>query len=155
MELRFRKTLIFLAATLAALVLTAACGSSEPEDLTFDIVISGDAWNVEGQIIEVKQGDHVTFNIESDVRGGFHLHGYDLFSEVAPGQPSSFDFTADATGNFEIMLHKFTLASDREGGMEHESGGQGDEAVEAGHGGGEGGTEETEVRLGWFQVFPR
>ena len=161
MELRFRKTLIFLAATLTALVLTGACGSSEPEDLTFDIVISDDAWNIEGQIIEVKQGDHVTFNIESDVRGGFHLHGYDLFSEVAPGQPSSYDFTADATGNFEIMLHKFTLASDREGGMEHDSGGQGDEAHggdeagEAGHRGGESGTEETEVRLGWFQVFPR
>ena len=161
MDLNFRKTLIFLTATLAALMLAGACGSSEPEDLTFDIVISDDAWNIEGQIIEVKQGDHVTFNIESDVRGGFHLHGYDLFSEVAPGQPASFDFTADATGNFEIMLHKFTLASDREGGTEHESGGQGleahgeNEAGEADHGGGEDGTEETEVRLGWFQVFPR
>ena len=158
-------------AALAALVLAGACGDSEPEELTFDIAISDDAWNVDGEIIKVKQGDHVTFDIESDVRGGFHLHGYDLFNEVAPGQPSFFDFTADATGNFEIMLHKFTLASDREGGMEHESeekregvrgGVEGkdgehkeDGVGQDGHGVGEGETEETEVRLGWLQVFPR
>ena len=127
-------------------VLATACGGSEPQELTFDVVIANDSWNIEGEIIEVKQGDHITFNIESDVRGGFHLHGYDLYNEVAPGQPVSFDFTADATGNFEIMLHKFTLASDREDGMDHQGDGQGDNG---------GDDEELEVRLGWFQVFPR
>lgn len=127
-------------------VLATACGVSEPQELTFDVVIANDSWNIEGEIIEVKQGDHITFNIESDVRGGFHLHGYDLYNEVAPGQPVSFDFTADATGNFEIMLHKFTLASDREDGMDHQGDGQGDNG---------GDDEELEVRLGWFQVFPR
>lgn len=143
MKLSSTRLLILALATLA--VLAAACGSSQPQELTFDVVIANDSWNLEGEIIEVKQGDHITFNVESDVRGGFHLHGYDLYNEVAPGQPASFDFTADATGNFEIMLHKFTLASDREDGMDHQDG----------HGGSEGGDEELEVRLGWFQVFPR
>ena len=143
MKPSFTRLLILALATLAALA--AACGSSQPQELTFDVVIANDSWNMEGEIIEVKQGDHITFNVESDVRGGFHLHGYDLYNEVAPGQPASFNFTADATGNFEIMLHKFTLASDREDGMDHQDG----------HGGNGGEDEELEVRLGWFQVFPR
>jgi heme/copper-type cytochrome/quinol oxidase subunit 2 len=143
MKPSFTRLLILALATLA--VLAAACGSSQPQELTFDVVIANDSWNLEGEIIKVKQGDHITFNVESDVRGGFHLHGYDLYNEVAPGQPASFDFTADATGNFEIMLHKFTLASDREDGMDHQDG----------HGGSGGEDEELEVRLGWFQVFPR
>ena len=143
MKPSFTRLLILALATLA--VLAAACGSSQPQELTFDVVIANDSWNMEGEIIEVKQGDHITFNVESDVRGGFHLHGYDLYNEVAPGQPASFNFTADATGNFEIMLHKFTLASDREDGMDHQDG----------HGGNGGEDEELEVRLGWFQVFPR
>ena len=139
-------TRIPILALVTLAVLATACGGSEPQELTFDVVIANDSWNIEGEIIEVKQGDHITFNIESDVRGGFHLHGYDLYNEVAPGQPVSFDFTADATGNFEIMLHKFTLASDREDGMDHQGDGQGDNG---------GDDEELEVRLGWFQVFPR
>ncbi len=143
MKLSSTRLLILALATLA--VLAAACGSSQPQELTFDVVIANDSWNLEGEIIKVKQGDHITFNVESDVRGGFHLHGYDLYNEVAPGQPTSFDFIADATGNFEIMLHKFTLASDREDGMDHQDG----------HGGSGGEDEELEVRLGWFQVFPR
>ena len=143
MKLSSTRLPILALVTLA--VLATACGGSEPQELTFDVVIANDSWNIEGEIIEVKQGDHITFNIESDVRGGFHLHGYDLYNEVAPGQPASFNFTADATGNFEIMLHKFTLASDREDGMDHQDG----------HGGSGGEDEELEVRLGWFQVFPR
>ena len=143
MKLNSTRLPILALVTLA--VLATACGGSEPQELTFDVVIANDSWNLEGEIIEGKQGDHITFNIESDVRGGFHLHGYDLYNEVAPGQPVSFDFTADATGNFEIMLHKFTLASDREDGMDHQDG----------HGGNGGEDEELEVRLGWFQVFPR
>ena len=144
MKLNSTRLPILALVTLA--VLATACGGSEPQELTFGVVIANDSWNIEGEIIEVKQGDHITFNIESDVRGGFHLHGYDLYNEVAPGQPVSFDFTADATGNFEIMLHKFTLASDREDGMDHQGDGQGDNG---------GDDEELEVRLGWFQVFPR
>ncbi len=144
MKLNSTRLLVLVLATVAALA--TACGGSEPQELTFDVVIANDSWNMEGEIIEVKQGDHITFNIESDVRGGFHLHGYDLYNEVAPGQPASFDFTADATGNFEIMLHKFTLASDREDGMDHQGDGHGDNGGE---------DEESEVRLGWFQVFPR
>lgn len=146
--MRMNTTIILILALATLAVVAAACGGSQPQELTFDVAIADDAWNMEGEIIEVKQGDHITFNIKSDVRGGFHLHGYDLYNEVAPGQPASFEFTADATGNFEIMLHKFTLASDMEDGMDHQEVGQ------DGHGGSDS-EEKTEVRLGWFQVFPR
>lgn len=138
-----RSCIVRAAAVIAAVLLLSlagACTESEPESLTFNVEIEGDAWNLVGEIVKVRQGDHLTFNLSSDVRGGFHIHGYDLFNEVAPGEPASFEFTADATGNFEIMLHKFTLASD----MDH-----GEMSQDAGE------EELLEVRLGWLQVFPR
>lgn len=138
-----------LAAALAAFAVAAACGGFEPQELTFDVDIAGDAWNIPGDNIDVRQGDTVTVNVESDTRGGFHLHGYDLFEVVAPGEPASIGFVADATGRFEIMLHKFTLAGDG-GGMEMDGSGEGHGGMEM-----DGGDEETEVRLGWLRVLPR
>ena len=139
MKLNFKRVLALLIVALAALVFAAACGGGDPEDLTFDVTIRDNDWNVEGGIIRVKQGDHVTINVGSDVPGGFHLHGYDLYNEVAPGEPMSFEFTADATGNFEIQFHKFTVASNERAA---DADGHDDEA-------------ETELRLGSLQVFPR
>ncbi len=137
---------------MAVLVFAAACGGGDPEDLTFDVTIEHDAWDVSDDIIKVKQGDHVTINVESDEQGGFHLHGYDLYNEVAPGEPMTFEFTADATGNFEIQFHKFTMASDEpEMGEDMADGEMVDD-----HDAGEhemGG--ETELHLGSLQVFPR
>ena len=137
-------------AALAAIALAAACAGSEPEDLTFDITVRGDAWSIGGENIDVRQGDTVTVNVESDVRGGFHIHGYDLFEVAAPGEPASIEFVADATGRFEIMLHKFTLASD-EAGMEMGGGGGEHGDMEMGS----GDAADTEVRLGWLRVLPR
>ncbi len=151
MRLRAYPAAAIGAAALAALAVAAACGGSEPQALIFDIDISDDAWNLPGDNIDVRQGDTVTVSVESDVRGGFHLHGYDLFEVVAPGEPASIEFDADATGRFEIMLHKFTLASDA-GGMEMDGSGDGHGGMEM-DGGGD--AEETEVRLGWLRVLPR
>ena len=139
-----------VAAAIAAIALAAACAGSEPEELTFDVSIGDDAWSVGGENIDVRQGDTVTVNVESDVRGGFHIHGYDLFEVAAPGEPASIEFVADATGRFEIMLHKFTLASD-EAGMDMDGGGSDHGDMEMGS----GDAAETEVRLGWLRVLPR
>jgi heme/copper-type cytochrome/quinol oxidase subunit 2 len=127
----------------AMVAFAAACGGSEPEDLIFNVTIEHDAWDVADDIIKVKQGDHVTVNVQSDVQGGFHLHGYDLYNEVAPDAPMSFDFVADATGNFEIQFHKFTLASDAPAADEHVEGDEHEDGA------------ETELSLGSLQVFPR
>ncbi len=143
---------------LAMVAFAAACGGSEPEDLIFNVNIEHDAWDVANDIIKVKQGDHVTVNVESDVQGGFHLHGYDLYNEVAPGAPMSFEFVADATGNFEIQFHKFTLVSDELAtddpamdDMVEDDHVEGDEHEAEDH----EDVDETELSLGSLQVFPR
>ena len=136
---------------MAVLVFAAACGGGDPEDLTFDVTIKDGAWDVQDDIIKVKQGDHVTVNVDVDVKGGFHLHGYDLFNEVAPDEPLSFDFTADATGSFEIMFHIFPKMADEPAMGDMTDGEMADGHDAEGHEAG----EEIELNLGLLQVFPR
>jgi hypothetical protein len=169
MNINFKRSPTAWALALMAVAMVAfaaACGGSDPEDLTFDVAIEHDAWDVANDIIKVKQGDTVTVNVESDVQGGFHLHGYDLYNEVAPDAPMSFSFVADATGNFEIQFHKFTMASDKpsdekmadgemaEGDHEEDEHAE-DEHAEDEHTGEHDGEGETELHLGSLQVFPR
>lgn len=166
MNINFKIAWTLAIVALAMVAFAAACGGSDPEDLTFDVTIEHDAWDVSDDIIKVKQGDTVTINVDSDVKGGFHLHGYDLYNEVAPGEPMSFTFVADATGNFEIQFHKFALASDEpatdemamaDGEMEgdHEDTAEDDHEEDEHDAEEHADGDETELHLGSLQVFPR
>ena len=42
--------------------------------------------------------------VRADVTDEVHLHGYDLFADVAPGQRARITFTADEVGEFEAEL---------------------------------------------------
>ena len=53
---------------------------------------------------EVEQGQQVVLTVRADVTDEVHLHGYDLFAEVAPGQPGRITFRADTAGVFEAEL---------------------------------------------------
>jgi len=55
--------------------------------------------------IEVTRGDTVRIVVSSNAPDDIHLHGYDIEREVAPGQPASFRFKANAEGAFEIESH--------------------------------------------------
>ncbi len=55
--------------------------------------------------IEVKHGDEVDFEVDSDVPGIVHVHGYNLEQKVAPGKPARLTFEAALEGIFEIELH--------------------------------------------------
>ena len=60
---------------------------------------------VEGpDTISVAQGEIVSFEVLADVADEVHVHGYDLFFETIPGEPVVVEFTADATGIFEVEL---------------------------------------------------
>lgn len=50
---------------------------------------------------EVTLGDTVLLTIESDAADEFHLHGYDLTVDVAPGEPAELEFVAEIPGIFE------------------------------------------------------
>jgi hypothetical protein len=50
------------------------------------------------------KGDRVVVVVRSDVRDHVHVHGYDLFRDVAPGRPARIAFQATIPGRFEIEL---------------------------------------------------
>ena len=53
---------------------------------------------------EIEQGTEVVLVVTADVTDEVHLHGYDLFTNVAPGQNGRITFTADQVGVFEAEL---------------------------------------------------
>lgn len=85
--------------------LFAACGSSEPQDITFDLEIEeGSLVDGAGSLV-VKQGDTVTLRWNTDELANVHLHGYDIEKGLSPDEVVGMTFVADATGKFDITLH--------------------------------------------------
>lgn len=65
---------------------------------------------VEGpDTISVAQGELVSFEVVVDVADEIHVHGFDLLFETVPGEPVVVEFTADATGIFEVELEESRL----------------------------------------------
>jgi heme/copper-type cytochrome/quinol oxidase subunit 2 len=56
--------------------------------------------------VSVAVGEHVTLVITSDVADEVHLHGYDLETELSPGQPAELSFDATIPGVFQVELHE-------------------------------------------------
>ena len=50
-------------------------------------------------------GDTVRILVTSDAPDELHLHGYDMYENVAPGKPARFLFRADIEGVFELESH--------------------------------------------------
>lgn len=95
--------IIVMMAAVASVAAVSACGSSDPENLTFDVTIADRA--LDPKVVKVKQGDTVTLNFSPDEHGSIHLHGYDIEEDVAVGEVTTMEFVANATGNFNITIH--------------------------------------------------
>jgi hypothetical protein len=52
----------------------------------------------------IKQGTRAVIVVGSDVADHVHLHGYDVFADVAPGKQARIAFTASIPGRFEVEL---------------------------------------------------
>ncbi len=55
---------------------------------------------------EVALGSEVRIVIDADVADEVHVHGYDQFAEVTPGDPAVLEMTADIPGIFEVELEE-------------------------------------------------
>ncbi|MBD0290495.1 MAG: hypothetical protein ICV74_04495, partial [Thermoleophilia bacterium] len=53
-----------------------------------------------------RQGQRVVISVDSQLADEVHLHGYDLSTDVAPGQPARIEFRADTPGRFTIELEE-------------------------------------------------
>ena len=116
----------FLMLTLAIPFLLSACSSGEPEELTFDLEITGGKLTLDPPVIKVNQDDQVTLRITSDEAGELHLHGYDLEAMLSADGVSVLAFTANATGKFDFELHTGEVAD-----HEHDDGGHDEEVCQA------------------------
>ena len=54
--------------------------------------------------LEFEKGDDIEFFVDSDVADHVHLHGYDIFEDVTPGQRIKFSLPATIEGVFEVEL---------------------------------------------------
>lgn len=82
---------------------TTTAPPPEPEFMAIDIVFENGS--VAGETrITVPLGEDVVVTVESDIVDHVHLHGYDIFADVAPGAPGTIEFTADIPGIFEVEL---------------------------------------------------
>jgi hypothetical protein len=55
--------------------------------------------------VPVKLGERVVLRFTSDVTEEIHVHGYDLYADLVPGQPAEIAFVADLPGSYEVELH--------------------------------------------------
>jgi hypothetical protein len=116
--LRFLTLAALVVATLSGLWLMLAPGKSLPpifsetesdEVFTYEFTVSGT--QVTGpSVISALQGYPVTVQLSGvDSPDQLHLHGYELRTEVLPGQTARLNFTAKHSGIFELELHKLRL----------------------------------------------
>ena len=56
------------------------------------------------QELEFTRGENIVFGVESDVADHVHLHGYDIFMDVAAGGAVRFEVPATVEGVFEVEL---------------------------------------------------
>jgi hypothetical protein len=54
--------------------------------------------------VAIDRGSEVVLVVRSDVADHVHVHGYDLFADVGPGQPTRIAFQAGTPGRFDVEL---------------------------------------------------
>ncbi|MFI5284239.1 MAG: hypothetical protein ACHQ0J_14070 [Candidatus Dormibacterales bacterium] len=73
-----------------------------PQQRLFQVAVTGTTMSPGS--LYAYQGDTVTLSITADKYEEIHLHGYDKHFFPNPGQPATFTFPADKTGNFVIEI---------------------------------------------------
>ena len=54
--------------------------------------------------VTVARGRRIVLVVTSDVADHVHVHGYDIFRDVAPGAPARLAFRATLPGRFEAEM---------------------------------------------------
>lgn len=60
----------------------------------------------EPKSVRVEEGQKVVIKTTADITDEVHLHGYDISTDVKPGEVATLEFTADKTGRFPVELEK-------------------------------------------------
>lgn len=83
----------------------AASPSPAPAARVLDVTFAdGKVSGVEGRV-EVNKGEQIVLRVTSDIVEEIHVHGYDLYADLVPGQTAELVFVADLPGSYEVELH--------------------------------------------------
>lgn len=83
--------------------------SVPPGEIEATISINHGHVNPPSGWLDVPKGQQVAITVTSDVADEVHVHGYDLESELRPGEPVTIRFKATITGVFEVETHRTEL----------------------------------------------
>jgi hypothetical protein len=81
---------------------------AEPQAVQISVSVPGDKAPTVKHF-SIKQDSQVVFVVKSELADEVHLHGYDLSADVAPGEPATIRFKANAPGLFEAELESRSL----------------------------------------------
>jgi hypothetical protein len=79
--------------------------SPKSDALVVEIDYAGGKVTGAEQRVPVKLGQQVVLRFTSDVTEEIHVHGYDLYADLVPGQPAEIAFKATLPGSWEVELH--------------------------------------------------
>lgn len=84
--------------------LLEATTTTEAAGTVIEVTVTGGS--VDGGVVRTKVpvGENVTIRVTADSADEVHVHGYDLYADVAPGTAAEITFTADIPGVFEVEL---------------------------------------------------
>ena len=82
---------------------TTAPTTTDPGPATYEFAVTGST--VEGpDRIEASVGEEIVIVVAADVADEVHLHGYDLYADVGPGDSATLEVVTDIPGIFEMEL---------------------------------------------------
>jgi hypothetical protein len=84
---------------------TATARAPRPAPRFETIRIAGGEVRGGKRTIAVSKGEVARIEVRSDTRDQIHLHGFDLYRDVAPGKPARFKVEANIDGAFELEAH--------------------------------------------------
>ena len=79
-------------------------GEVAAADATVEVTFAGGEVTIDDGRPKVSVGDLVEVTVTSDVVDEVHVHGYDVYHGVVPGEATVFRFEADAPGIWEVEL---------------------------------------------------
>lgn len=94
------------AAPSAAATSAAPAPSPSPTGTVIEVSYAGGQVTGVDPRVNATLGEQVVLRFTSDVEEEIHVHGYDLYTDLAPGVPAEIAFTADIPGSFEVELHE-------------------------------------------------
>lgn len=75
-----------------------------PVPIEISIEIHGDMIHTENKLVAVPLGSTVVITVISDTQDEVHVHGYDIFGRLHPGEEVAIEFQAEVPGIFEVEM---------------------------------------------------